>query len=103
MVKSIKSVYFESRVLIAAEDANLDSKAIDNICNEAVRMASDKNSEVGAKLNQQAELSKDNQTMVRYYSKFKTVQGRKVWVKAVAMYAQKYEMTEEDVIRRFRD
>ena len=99
MAKSIKSVYFESILLIEAEAQKVD---VNNICNEALRMAvSATSTPAGEELKKQAELSKDNQTMLKYSMNRGTKSGRETWAKAVALYGKKYELNEGEVLRKF--
>lgn len=99
MAKSIKSVYFESILLIQAEEQGID---INSICNEALKMAVNPvSTAAGEELKKQAELSKDNQTMVRYSTGLSTKSGREIWARAVQVYAKKYNLSEADVIRKF--
>jgi len=100
MAKSLKSVYFESSLIIQAEEENVN---INLICNEALRMALNATTNpVGAEINKQADIAKDNQTMIKYSCKLNSPMGRAVWAKAVAMYAEKYDMTQEDVVKKYR-
>jgi hypothetical protein len=99
MAKSIKSVYFESALLIEAEAQKVD---INSLCNEALRMAVNSvSSPAGEELKKQAETAKDNQTMVRYSTNRNTKSGRETWAKAVALYGQKYNLSEGEVLRKF--
>lgn len=99
MAKSIKSVYFESVLLIEAEAQGVDINAI---CNEALKMAVNPvSTPAGEELKKQAELSKDNQTMLKYSLNKSTRHGHETWVKAVQIYAKKYGLSEGDVLKKF--
>lgn len=99
MAKSIKSVYFESALLIEAEAQQID---INSICNQALKMAvAPISTPAGEELKIQAEISKDNQTMIKYSTNRNTRSGRETWAKAVQMYSKKYNLSETDVLKKF--
>lgn len=97
MAKSIKSIYFESDLMLKAEEKQLN---LNFVCNEALRLALNDNSSTGQAINNAAEQAKDNQTMTRI-KMIKGYLGREKWQKAVIMYGQKYDLTIDEVIRRF--
>jgi hypothetical protein len=100
MAKSLKSVYFESELLLEAEKQGLKDR-INAICNEALRVALNSDSDLGAELKLKAEKKKDEQIMLKYSLKRNSRQGAKVWAKAVDLYSQKYKMSIDDVLRKF--
>jgi hypothetical protein len=97
MAKSIKSIYFESDLMLKAEEKNLN---LNFLCNEALRLALNDKSNTGQAINDAAEQAKDNQTMLRI-KMIKGSMGREKWQKAVIMYGQKYDLTIDEVIKKF--
>ena len=100
MAKSLKSIYFESELIIEAEKQGME-KRLNDLCNEALRMALNNDSAAGLKLREEADLRKDNNTMRRIEINKDTRQGSIRWGKAVTLYAQKYGMDIADVLRKF--
>ena len=98
MAKSLKSVYFDSQLLLNAEEQKLNVNAI---CNEALSMALNQDDLIGEEIRKKAELRKDNQTMTKYNINRQSRIGAQIWAKAVNAYAQKYKMDISDVLRRF--
>ena len=100
MAKSIKSVYFESELMLMAEQQDIN---INHICNEALRLAlHPADSVAGAEILTKAEQAKDNQTMTKAHLNISTPRGRAIWAKAVGLYSAKYGMTEIEVLRKFQ-
>ena len=99
MAKSLKSIYFESELIIEAEKQDLN---LNSICNEALRLTLNKDSATGEKIRNDAEARKDEQVLVRCSTnRSKSRMGAETWRKVVTAYAQKYKMDIEDVLRRF--
>lgn len=99
MAKSIKSIYFESNLLIEAENLNLD---INSLCNEAIRLAlNSENDETGLELKKKAEASKDEQVLIRCSLLRNSRAGREKWAKVVTAYARKYNLSIEEVLRKY--
>jgi len=99
MGKCFRTVYFDAENYLAAEKQGID---FNSICNEAVKMAINPVSTPASEaLKMQAELSKDNQTMLKYSLNKGTKHGYATWVKAVGLYGEKYKLSEAEVIRKF--
>jgi len=100
MAKSLKSVYFESELIIEAEKQKL---RINDVCNEALRLALNSDSEAGEKIRMDAELRKDEQVLIRCsMNKVKSRVGAETWRKVVTAFAQKYKIDITDVLRKYQ-
>ena len=100
MAKSLKSIYFESELIIEAEKQDLN---LNSICNEALRLTLNKDSATGEKIRNDAELRKDEQVLLRCsVNKSKSRVGAETWRKVVTAFAQKYKMDIENVLRRYQ-
>ena len=100
MAKSLKSIYFESELIIEAEKQDLN---VNSICNEALRLALNTDSATGEKLRLDAELRKDEQILMRCnVNRSKSRVGAETWRKVVTAFATKYKMDIEDVLRKYQ-
>ena len=99
MAKSLKSIYFDSELLIEAEKLNIK---MNDICNEALRVVLNSDSTTGEAIRKEAELRKDNNTMRKIEIGKNSRVGAERWGKAVKLYAQKYEMNIVEVLRKFQ-
>lgn len=98
VAKCLKSIYFPAEVILEAEKKELD---INSICVEALSTAINENSNIGAELKRAAELSKDNQVMLRLSLKRNSSLYKERWIKAVQTYAFKYNLEIAEVLKKF--
>lgn len=106
MAKSIKSVYFESEVLIEAEKQGID---VNLICNEALRalVFQDKvkpeNTEVMKEMQEKAERDKNDAIIQRMFNARTDAVGQvnksahRRFVQALKVYCEAYRLNEDEV------